>query len=282
MKKIVALLLTLVMVFALAACGSSTASQTEETKKLVFGTSADYAPFEFMYPDESGNMVYGGVDVSVAEYIADYMGMELQTENMDFGYLLTALNKGDFDMVLADIEPTEERLAAVDFSDPYLKELPNMFLIRAEDADKYTDITSFDGKDVGAQAGSTKVDYIANDCPGANCVTLSLVPDLINELVNGKIDAVLLDGNVAVNYSQANPDLVVAGASEFYAADGHHICVAVAKGDPKGLLPGINEAIAKMIAEGKIEEFEALADSLSGVAQEVTGEVPEGYTPDAG
>ena len=284
MKKIVALLLALIMALALIGCGGSAApAQTEpEAEKLVFGTSADYAPFEFMYPDESGNMVYGGIDVSVAQYIAEDMGVELQIENMDFGYLLTALNKGDFDFVLADIEPTEERLAAVDFSDPYMIELPNKFLIRAEDADKYTDIGDFSGKQVGAQAGSTKVDYIANDCPGAECVTLSLVPDLVNELVNGKLDAILLDGNVAVNYAQTNPDLMVAGASDFYAADQHSICVAVAKGDPKGLLPGINAAIAKLTAEGKLAEFEALADSLSGVAEEVSGVVPEGYTPDAG
>ncbi|MBO6039672.1 MAG: transporter substrate-binding domain-containing protein [Oscillospiraceae bacterium] len=283
MKKIIALLLALVMVFALIGCGGSSApaASGEEKKTLVFGTSADYAPFEFMYPDESGNMVYGGIDVSVAQYIADYLGMELQTENMDFGYLLTALNKGDFDMVLADIEATEARLAAVDMSDPYMVELPNKFLIRAEDADKYTTIDSFAGKNVGAQAGSTKVDYIANDCPGANCVTLSLVPDMVNELVSGKLDAILLDGNVAVNYAQTNPDLAVAGASEFYADDIHTICVAVAKGDPKGLLPGINEAIAKLTAEDKIAEFEALADALSGVAEEVSGIVPEGYTPDA-
>ena len=209
--------------------------------------------------------------------------MELQTENMDFGYLLTALNKGDFDMVLACIEPTEERIAAVDFSEAYIYELPEMFLIRAADADIYTDIaTSFNGVDVGAQAGSTKVGKVQEHCTGANCVTLPLIPDLVNELVNGKIDAILLDGAVAENYAATNPDLVVAAASDFFADNLNYCAVAVAKGDPKGLLPGINEAIAKMTAEGKIEEFQALADSLSGVAEEVAGVTPEGYTPDAG
>ena len=279
MKKIICMLLALVMVFALASVAFA-ADEKKET--LIFGTSADYAPYEFMYPSETGSMLFGGIDVSVAGYIADYLEMELQIENMDFGYLLTALNKGDFDMVLADIEPTEARMNAVDFSDPYMVELPNMFLVRAEDVDLYPDVTSFAGKNVGAQVGSTKVDHVAEDCPGANCVALALITDLVNELVNGKIDAILLDGAVAMNYAQINPDLAVAGASEFYAADEHHICVAVAKGDPKGLLPGINEAIAQLIEEGKIEEFSALADSLSGVAEEVTGDVPEGYEPDAG
>ena len=71
---------------------------------LILGTSADYAPFEFMYPDDKGELTYAGIDVSVAQYIADDMGLSLQVENMAFEYLLTSLGKGDFDMVLAAME----------------------------------------------------------------------------------------------------------------------------------------------------------------------------------
>ena len=79
MKKMIAMLLALVMALSLAACGEkandgSTDNDTAKTE-LVLGTSADYAPFEFMYPDDSGEMVYGGIDVSVAKYIADEMGL---------------------------------------------------------------------------------------------------------------------------------------------------------------------------------------------------------------
>ena len=124
MKKITkALSLVMIMtlcIFTLTACGGSDdANAGADTEKeamttLVFGTSADYAPFEFMYPDENGDMVYGGIDVEVAQYIADYMGVKLQTENMSFNNLLTALNKGQFDIVLADIEATDERKEAAD------------------------------------------------------------------------------------------------------------------------------------------------------------------------
>ena len=122
MKKIVALMLALVMVFALAACGSKPAASApaaDAKPVLVMGTSADYAPFEFMYPDEGGNLVYGGIDVSVAEYIAEYTGKELKVENMGFDYLLASLQKGDFDIVIAAMEVSEERLNSADFSDPY-------------------------------------------------------------------------------------------------------------------------------------------------------------------
>ena len=286
MKKFVALMLAMLMVLSLAACGQEAAPAADDVASagvLVFGTSADYAPYEFMYPNESGEMVYGGIDVSVAQYIADYMGKELQTVNMDFGYLLTALNKGDFDMVLACIEPTEERIKAVDFSDAYIAELPEMILIRAEDADKYQDVaTDFDGVNVAAQTGTTKIDKATENLTGCNVVSLSLVPDMVNELVNGKVDAVYLDGGVAMNYVETNPDLAIAAASDAFADQQNYLCVAVAKGDPKGLLSDINAAIAKLTEEGKIADFQALADSLSGVAQEVSADAPEGYTPDAG
>ena len=271
MKKFAALLVALMMVTGLACASAET---------LVFGTSADYAPFEFMYPDENGNMIYGGIDVMVAQYIADELGMELQIENMDFGYLLTALNKGDFDMVLADIEPTEKRMRAADFSDPYIEEVPEKVLIRAEDAEKYQDAaTDFQGVSVGAQTGSTKVDKAAENLTGCNVVSLQLVTDMVNELVNGKVDALLLDGSVAASYAAQYEDLVIAEkASEVFGST-NYVAVAVAKGDPKNLLPGINAAIAKMTAENKIDEYKAFVNELQGI-EEVSAAAPEGYEAD--
>ena len=275
MKKIISMVLVLVMI-----CSFSAVAFAEGKQTLVFGTSADYAPFEFMYPDETGKMVYGGIDVLVAQYIADYLDMELQIENMDFGYLLTALNKGDFDMVLADIEPTEKRQKAADFSDGYYQELPEMFLIRAEDVEKFNDATvDFNGKTVGAQAGSTKIEKAEEKCVGATVVSLPLIPDLVNELVNKKIDAILLDGSVAVSYDKSNPDLSVATGLEGVFEIANPIAVAVAKGDPKGLLPRINEAIAKLLEENKVEEFIAIVDQIQGI-EEVSAEAPEGYEAD--
>ncbi|MBQ8076413.1 MAG: transporter substrate-binding domain-containing protein [Oscillospiraceae bacterium] len=276
MKKFIAFALVFVLVFSVAA----TAVFAEEKKTLVFGTSADYAPFEFMYPDETGKMVYGGIDVMVAQYIADYLGMELQIENMDFGYLLTALNKGDFDMVLADIEPTEKRLKAADFSDPYYSELPEFILIRAEDADKYKDAgTDFNGVSVGAQTGSTKIEKAEENLVGCVVVSLPLVTDLVNELVNKKIDAILLDGSVALSYASQYAELAIAEEASTVFPEPNGIAVAVAKGDPKGLLPGINDAVAKLVEENKPEEFKAIVDQIQGI-EEVSADAPEGYEAD--
>ena len=283
MKKMIAMLLALVMALSLMACGSTNANnggndnanngdeaQPEAKTTLVVGVSADYAPFEFMYPDAGGNMVYGGIDISVAQYVADEMGLTLQVENMSFDNLLASLDKGDFDIVLSAMEATPERLENADFSDPYYTDVPPAILVKADKADQYKTLADFSGKSVGAQTATTKLDLV-NDIEGATPVALASVLDLVNELVYDKVDAILVDGGVAQQYADANPDLVIAEASS-ELGEAAPYCIAVAKGDPKGLLDGINAAIAKMTAENKIETFLADADSLADVAVEVSAD----------
>ena len=207
--------------------------------------------------------------------------MELQVENMSFDYLLTSLAKGDFDIVMAAIEVTPERLQSADFSDPYYTDLPAMILVKADAADQYNTLADFAGKSVGAQTATTKEAIVTDQMEGANLVSLSLVTDLVNELVYGKVDAIVVDGALAEQYAESNPDLVgrdLDGCHDDPASselgEAMPYCIAVAKGDPKGLLPGINEAIAKMTSENKMEEFIAAADELSGKAVEVTADAP--------
>ena len=230
MKKVTAIVLALLMVLSLAACGSA----ASESKTLVMATSADYPPYEFIVLNDKNEQQYVGIDVSVSEAIAADMGKELQVVNMDFDSLMAGLQKGDADIVLAAIEVTEERLEAADFSDPYYTDLPPMILVKADKAGEYTSIESFSGKSVGAQTGTTKADLVTSDMPGANLVGLTSVNDLVNQLVYDKVDAIVVDGAVAQQYAKSNSDLVVADVS---LGEAFPYCVAVQKGDPKGLLP---------------------------------------------
>ena len=278
MKKIIAMMLALMMALTLVACGGGEdkpddSNKDDETKKevLVMGTSADYAPYEFMYPDESGEMVYGGIDVSVGQAIADHMGKELQIENMSFDYLLTNMQNGKCDMVLAAIEVTDDRLLVADFSDPYYTDLPAMIVVMADAADSAKTLNDFSGKLVAAQTATTKEAIVTDSMPGAELVSLQVVTDMVNQLVNGKVDAIVLDGAVAMQYVENNDNLVIAEASA-ELGEALPYCVAVAKGDPNGLLPGINAAIADMVANNKVEQFIADADALADVAVEVSAE----------
>ena len=281
MKKFLALSLALLMSLSLIACGSKTDDADKaaddadpaqnDSNTLILGTSADYAPFEFMYADDAGVMQYAGIDISAAQYVADELGKELQIENMSFDYLLASLAKGDYDIVMAAMEATPERLASADFSDPYYTDIPPMILVKADNAAQYATLADFDGKSVGAQAATTKETVVTDQLPGANLVSLSLVTDLVNELVYGKVDAVVLDGAVAQEYAETNPDLAIAPASS-ELGEAQPYCIAVAKGDPKGLLPAINEAIAKMQSENKLADFITAANELSGKAVDVSAD----------
>ena len=270
MKKITAIVLAMVMVLSFGAMAFA------DSDKLVLGTSADYAPFEFMYADDNGDMQYGGIDVLAAGYIAEVMGKELVVENMSFDYLLVALMKGDYDIVMAAMEDTEERRNAADFSDPYYTDIPAMIIAKKENADQYKSLADFSGKSVGAQTATTKEDIVKDQMEGAALVSIANVNDLVNQLVYDKVDAVVLDGAVAMNFVETNPDLVVVDASA-ELGEAAPYCIAVAKGDPKGLLPDLNAAIAKMLEAGVMDEFIEVSGAMTdeGLAQEVSIDAPE-------
>ena len=182
---------------------SGTDTKSESGKPvLVLGTSPDYPPYEF-YSD-SAMTQFAGIDVEVAKYIADSMGMELQIESMNFDNLVTSLSNGDFDMVLAACEYTEERALACDFSDPYYTDLPPVILVKAANADKYKTVDDINQASViiGAQKNTTKAMAAADMFPDAanGMVLESLVPTLVTELKNGTIDLLVLDGNVGLSY----------------------------------------------------------------------------------
>ncbi len=260
MKKGIAMLCALMMICMFACSGSAVGAD-----KLTMGTSADYPPFEFIVLDASNSQSYVGIDISVAEAIAADMDKELSVMNMDFDSLIASLQKGDVDVVLAAMEETEERLAAADFSDPYYTDYPAMILVKADQAENYTSLDSFANKSVGAQTGTTKADIVTGQMPGATFVGLTSVNELVNQLVYDKVDAIVLDGAVALQYAQSNDSLAI---SSVELGEALLYRVAVQKGDPKGLLPAINATIQKLLEAGSIDTFAETADTLADQAIE--------------
>jgi polar amino acid transport system substrate-binding protein len=163
------------------------------------------------------------------------------------------------------MESNPERDLVADFSDPYYTDLPPMILVKAENAAQFTTLESFNGLVVGAQTGTTKADIVTNDLVGAELLGLAAVNDLVNSLVYDKCVAIVLDGAVAMQYAEANEDLVIAEVS---LGEAYPYCVAVKEGDPKGLLESINKTLAKITADGTIDKYIADADAKSASALE--------------
>lgn len=264
--KLMAVALVVTMMCGLVACGSTEDTVKEEKKeKIILGTSADYPPFEFIILDENKKQQYTGIDISLAQQIADDMGKELEVSNMNFDSLMAALQKGEVDMVIAAMEKDTEREKVVDFSDPYYTDLPPMVLIKADKKDTYKDAKSLAGKTIAAQSGTTKADIVKDDFSKSTLLALTSVNDIVNNLAYDKCDAAILDGAVAQQYAQENDDMVIADIELGKAAPYR---VAVQKGDPKGLLKDINASIKNAVDKKLVDQWIEDADAKSDEAVE--------------
>lgn len=265
MKKLMALLLAVVTVLSLAACSGkqeNTGSALEKIKQkgeLVVGTSADYPPYEF-HTEIDGQDAIVGFDISIAQAIADKLGVSLKIVDMSFDNLLMSLANNEFDLVIAGLTADEERMKTTDFSDPYL-ESKNLILIRAEDAGKYQSLEDLKGVKGGAQTGSKPYGYCVTYCGEENAVGLSKVQDLVMELEAGKLDVVFLDYMTVLSYADAKDDLAAVDVNIPVTSDGYSI--AVKKGNTE-LTEFVNGVLAELKEQNAIEQYIIDAKALEG------------------
>ena len=285
MKKLFALLLTMAMVLSLAACGgkkeepapTEEPAKTEEPAapelttvtpgKLTVATSPDFAPYEFYAIDESGNANLAGFDMALAQYIADYLGLELEVVPMDFDGVLAEVTAGNVDLGMAGLSPDPERMEAMDFSDIYYMGGQSLVVTQAN-KDKWASLEELNDPSVsiGAQLASIQYDLAMENTPDADVVQLAKVTDVVSELLGGKLDAGYIETVVAESYAKNYPDLYIAFDVP-YEVEGS--AIGVVKGN-EALLAGVNEAIAAALADGSMDEFVAQAN------EQASGEIIEG------
>ena len=265
-KKIISIMLVLTMLLTFAACSANTsedqktATKIEQIKakgKIVLGTSADYPPYEF-HKVVNGKDEIVGFDIEIAKAIAKDLGVELEIKDMKFDGLLAALVVDDIDFIVAGMVPKEERKKSVDFSIQYYQADQNV-LIRTADAQKITGVEALKGLKVGAQKSTVQEDLAKSKTEAAEVKSLSKITDLVLELKNSKIDAVVLVGPVAKAYAKQSPDLTVSGIS-LGAEEG--VAIAVNKGTAD-MLEAINKSLDTMIKAGTIDKFIEEATLLS-------------------
>ncbi len=256
--KIAAMSLAAVLCMgALAGCGEKTEqNQAEgtqapaESDKLIMATNAAFPPFEFV---TSQGIVgqFDGIDIAIAKRIADKMGKELQIEDMEFEGLIAALNTGKADLVLAGMTIKPERQESVDFSEPYFNAVQVMVVQPDSDITKAEDLKN--GKTVGVITGYTG-DTIVTDnlqLEESNIVRMSRGIDAVQEVKNGKLDAVVIDSATGKALASENGLKVVEDASAFEAEE---YAAAVPKGDTE-TLKVVNEVLQEMKENGEIDEL---------------------------
>lgn len=271
LKKLFATTLVGAMAISMVACGGEDADEKDaltkikEKGELTVGMSVDYAPYEF-FVMENGKKKMVGMDLEILKEVAKDIGVDFKVEEMEFKGICTAVNAGQVDIGLSGLSPDEKRKEIVDFSDIYF-EAEQGILINKKDASKIKKLGDLKGLKVGAQLGSIQAD-IANTIPDAKTKFLEEVPVLIQDLLAGNLDAVIVELPVADVQSVIHPELARAEEKVQDEAGGGS-AIAVPK-DQKALLDEINKTIKRLIDEGKIDTFYKDAVKLS--KSEVVGE----------
>lgn len=275
LKKLLALGLVAVLATGLVGCGNKSSDnsggnqtaleQIKKNKELVVATSPDYPPFEFMV-SENGKSKIVGADIDLAQKIADKLGVELELKAMDFDALLPALQAGKVDMVITGMTPNEKRKKAVDFSDIYFKG-ENAVIVNAKDAGKFTSEDQLKKAKLGVQKGSTQETYVKDNLKVTNYKALVAVPDLIADMKNGNIDAVVLNSKVAgINVTKYDGIKVVENLKLTSGGDEEAMAVAIKKGDNADLIKLTNEVIKELQDSGEYDKI--LANAVDLISKE--------------
>ena len=273
MKKILAMAMAVVMALGLSACGGNNSAASSSAAgsvsgsasgsasngdaafttvtpgKLTMSTNASFPPYEMVADDGS----FEGIDVEVAGAIAEKLGLELQVDDMGFDAALQAAQTGKSDMVMAGVTITEERQAVMDFSNSYANGVQVVIVKEGSPIQTVDDLAN--ANMIGCQMGTTGYTFCSDTPENGGFGEDRVTPyddgaAAVQALMNGQIDAVVIDNKPAQEYVAANPGLKILDGdftNEDYA-------IGVAKGNT-ALLDAINGALEELTNDGTIQSI---------------------------
>lgn len=227
----------LIFVFTVV-LGNSVLASTKE-KVYVVGTNAEYPPFEYL---ENGKI--SGLDPDIIEAIAEKLGIQYKWANMEFGGLISALQTGKIDIVIAGMSITPERSMAVQFTEPYISSKV-AFITNKKNPIKSMD--DLENKKYGVELGTTK-EASAKKIKGAIVIPYQNNTSSLIALKSGQIDGMVLDESVADEYIKNNSELLLVGVQE-----GEPKAIAFGKKDKD--FDKFNGALIELINDGTIQKL---------------------------
>ena len=269
MKKIISLIIASLMLITLC-CGFASCNKDENV--LVMATNAAFPPYEYLEGDK-----FVGIDVEIAQAIADKLGMELQIEDVEFGSIIGGVVEGKYDMGMAGMTVTEERKQSVNFSNTYATGIQVIIVKDGSSITSLDDIFEFnaDGDPValknpdlkvGVQQDTTGDIYSSSDISGwgfcdveeDGTVTTDRVvryktgADAVEALKTDKVNMVIIDNEPAKSFVAANEGIHILDGDNEYAVEDYAICIAKENTE---LLEKINKALDELKKDGTIDKI---------------------------
>lgn len=256
-KKIFTLVIAAALaVCMLAACGSKPAPAPAGSaatsgsgsaapsggNTLSMATNAAFPPYEYMEGNE-----YVGIDIEIAQAIADQLGKELVINDVEFGSIIGGVQTGKYDMGIAGMTVTDERLQSVNFSDTYATGVQVIIVKEGSSIASPDDLAA---AQIGVQMDTTGDIYCCDDFGEEHVTEYKTGADAIQALVSGKVDCVVIDNEPAKSFVASNPGLKIIDTE--YVVEEYAICTAK---ENTALLDDINKAISELKSSGKLDEI---------------------------
>ena len=289
MKKIIAIALAAMLVLSLfAGCASAGKKYTPPTYeisgkfkdvkvntitegKLTIAVSPDFAPMEFVDPAKTGNDMYIGFDLTLANYIADELGLELVIMPMSFDACQTAVYAGTVDMSVSGFSWTEERAENYNISDYYHagdNEEDQVLITLASNGDKFATAEGLVGAKVGAQNASLQQSLVEEQLPDNELVPIGDLGTAVLQLKNGDFDVLAVAAGNGESIIANNPEIAMSGFA-FEVDEKYTDNVILLQKGADDLTNVVNQILAesKQLWDGWYTIWETVAKGGTGVAQ---------------
>ncbi len=242
MKKLTAIILSALLLLSMTACSGGSDSMTIEEGKLIMSTNAEFPPYE-MTTDDGG---FAGIDIEIAQAIAEKLGLELVIDDMDFNAALLAVQNSKSDIVMAGVTVDPDRLKVMDFSNSYATGV--QVIIVKEDSNVTAD--TLGDFMIGTQKGTTSNIYCSDDFGAEHVTTYDSSITAVQALINGQVDCVVVDNAPAQELVKANPGLKILETE--YITENY--AIGFAKGNTE-LVEAVNKALSELIADGTVQKI---------------------------
>lgn len=254
MRKFNLFIMSLLVLMVITACGSDDGAteatdETDSKEVLKVGSTPTGPPYTFMNNDTDE---MEGIMIDVVNLVGEHLDKEIIIEPMTFATLIQSLDGDKIDLISAGMVITDERAEVINFSDEVFG-LGEGLIVHEDN----TDITTYDdleGKRVGTQKSTIYHDLLEEDGIAESIGVYESIGEMLQELSNDRLDAVVADEPVLIYLEENNPNFKTKIIDDYESQLIDEVGLGVAKGNDE-LLEEVNGVIAKMKEDGSLQEI---------------------------